>query len=411
MTYDLVVVGGGIVGLATTREFATRFPRLRIANVEKELRHGRHQTGHNSGVVHSGLYYAPGSRKARLCTDGRERLYAYCEATGIPFRRVGKLIVATVPSELDRLAGLYERGRANAVPGLELLDAAGIRAREPEVRGLRAIFSPSTGIVDFGAVAEAFANDARALGADLFVGREVRRLERRPDGIVIHTPLGEIVTRKVVTCGGLYADRLARMTGAPAAPKIVPFRGDYLLLRSDRRGLVQGNVYPVPDPAFPFLGVHFSPRIDGSVLLGPNAVLAFAREGYAFSRVNLRDAYDALGYPGFIALARKHWRSGAFELYRDIARRAFVRSLQRYVPALRYEDCLPGPSGVRAQALAADGSLVDDFVFEAGERTLHVRNAPSPAATSSLAIARAIADEAAQHFGLPVGESTAALGG
>jgi L-2-hydroxyglutarate oxidase LhgO len=400
MTYDIAVVGGGIVGLATTRELLSRHPGLKIANVEKEAAFNRHQTGHNSGVIHSGIYYKPGSLKAKLCVEGRKLAWDYCDAKGIEYRQVGKLIVATDPSELDRLDELMKRGVANGIEGLELIDECGIKEREPHCAGIAAIFSPVTGIVDWSRVGLSYALDAQTMGAHLHLNHEVRRIGRTGSVNVVATTGGEIEAKYVVTCGGLQSDRLAQMTGGRRDPKIVPFRGDYLILRPEKRHLVQGNIYPVPDPSFPFLGVHFTPRMDGSIWLGPNAVLAFAREGYAFFDVNLRDLGEALTYPGFLKLARKHWETGTAEMYRDLNRAAYVKALQRYIPELEPEDCLQGPSGVRAQAMEADGSLVDDFVFEGSDGVVHVRNAPSPAATSSLAIGKYVADDAEKRFGL-----------
>ncbi|MBV9440256.1 MAG: L-2-hydroxyglutarate oxidase [Candidatus Eremiobacteraeota bacterium] len=400
MVYDIAVVGGGIVGLATTRELLERHPYLRVANVEKEDVWSKHQTGHNSGVIHSGIYYKPGSLKAKLCTEGRKLAWHYCDRKRIPYKNVGKLIVATDESELGRLQDLWDRGQANGVEGLEMLDAAEIAEREPHCRGIKAIFSPVTGIVDWGVVARSYGDDAKAMGADMYLGHEVRSIERRGDVTVLGTPKGEVQARAVITCGGLYADKLAKMTGGERDPKIVPFRGDYLILKPEKAYLVKGNIYPVPDPEFPFLGVHFTPRMDGSIWLGPNAVLAFAREGYSFFTINPPELWDALTYPGFFKLATKYWKTGAGEMYRDLIRSAYVQALQRYIPELQPEDCLPGPSGVRAQAMAADGALVDDFVFEGAEGVVHVRNAPSPAATSSLAIGKYIADDAERRFDL-----------
>lgn len=400
MIYDIAVVGGGIVGLATSRELLLRHPRLKLANVEKEAAYNLHQTGRNSGVIHSGIYYKPGSLKARLCVEGRRLAWEYCDRTGIEYRQVGKLIVATDVSELGRLEDLWVRGHQNGIEGLELLDAAQISRREPFCRGIKAIFSPVTGIVDWGRVSASYADEARSMGADMYLGHEVVGMERSGGLTRVLTSKGEIEAKAVITCGGLYADRLARMTGGLRDPKIVPFRGDYLVLRPEKHYFVRGNIYPVPDPEFPFLGVHFTPRIDGSIWLGPNAVLAFAREGYSFLDVNPPELWDALTYPGFFKLAAKYWRTGAGEMYRDLVRGAYVAALQRYIPTLQPEDCVPGPSGVRAQAMAADGSLVDDFVFEGSEGIVHVRNAPSPAATSSLAIGKYIADDADRRFDL-----------
>jgi L-2-hydroxyglutarate oxidase LhgO len=400
MIYDIAVVGGGIVGLATSRELLERYPRLKLASVEKETDWNRHQTGRNSGVIHSGIYYKPGSLKAKLCVEGRKLAWDYCHAKNIAYKQVGKLIVATDESEIGRLNDLWERGLANGVEGLEMLDADGIREKEPHCRGIKAIFSPITGIVDWGLVSRTYADDVKAMGGELFLGREVTSIERRNGITVLRTSGGDIEARHVITCGGLYSDKLAKMTGGANDPKIVPFRGDYLVLKPEKNHLVKGNIYPVPDPEFPFLGVHFTPRMDGSIWLGPNAVLAFAREGYSFFTINPPELWDAITYPGFFKLATKYWKIGMGEMYRDLVRSAYVKALQRYIPELQPEDCLPGPAGVRAQAMSADGSLVDDFVFEGSDGIVHVRNAPSPAATSSLAIGKYIADDAAQRFDL-----------
>jgi L-2-hydroxyglutarate oxidase LhgO len=400
MVYDIAVVGGGIVGLATSRELLLRHPRLKLANVEKEDAYHRHQTGRNSGVIHSGIYYKPGSLKAKLCVEGRKLAWQYLENKGIPYKQVGKLIVATDPSELGPLDDLWVRGQQNGIENLEMLDEREIREREPACRGIKAISSPVTGIVDWSLVARAYADDARELGADMYLGHRVVGIERRSGVTTIRTAKGDIAAKAVITCAGLYSDKVAQMTGGGRDPKIVPFRGDYLVLKPEKTSLVRGNIYPVPDPEFPFLGVHFTPRMDGSIWLGPNAVLAFAREGYAFFDINPPELWDALTYPGFFKLATKYWKIGAGEMYRDLVRSAYVKALQRYIPELTPGDTLPGPAGVRAQAMAPDGSLVDDFVFEGSPGVVHVRNAPSPAATSSLAIGKHIADDAEQRFDL-----------
>ena len=400
MIYDIAVVGGGIVGLATARELTERFPHLKVAGVEKEDAFNKHQTGRNSGVIHSGIYYKPGSFKAKLCVEGRKLAWAYCDKKGIEYKQVGKLIVATDESELGRLDDLWERGQKNGVEGLVMLDATGIQAREPHCRGIKAIFSPVTGIVDWGLVSSTYAADAKEGGAEFFLNHEVTNIERRSGVTVLATPEGEIQAKYAITCGGLYSDKLAKMTGGRRDPKIVPFRGDYLILRPEKSHLVKGNIYPVPDPEFTFLGVHFTPRMDGSIWLGPNAVLAFAREGYSFWTINPPELWDALTYPGFFKMATKYWQIGTGEMYRDLVRSAYVKALQRYIPELQPEDCLAGPAGVRAQAMAVDGSLVDDFVFEGSEGVVHVRNAPSPAATSSLAIGKYIVDDAEKRFDL-----------
>ena len=400
MVYDIAVVGGGIVGNATTRELKERFGHLKVAGVEKENAFNKHQTGRNSGVIHSGIYYKPGSLKAKLCVDGRHLAWEYCERKGIEFKQVGKLILATDESELGRLQDLWERGQANGVEGLEMLDEAQIREREPHARGIKAIFSPVTGIVDWGRVSQSYVDDAKEMGAEYYLEHHVTKITRQNGVTILHTPKGEVQAKNVITCGGLYSDKLGQMTGGQRDPKIVPFRGDYLILKPEKSSLVRGNIYPVPDPEFPFLGVHFTPRMDGSIWLGPNAVLAFAREGYEFWDINPPELWDALTYPGFFKLATKYWKIGAGEMYRDLVRSAYVKALQRYIPELTPDDCLAGPSGVRAQAMAADGSLVDDFVFEGADGVVHVRNAPSPAATSSLAIGKYIVDDAEKRFDL-----------
>jgi L-2-hydroxyglutarate oxidase LhgO len=400
MLYDIAVVGGGIVGLATGRELLTRHPGLKLVILEKEPALATHQTGHNSGVIHSGIYYKPGSLKAKLCAEGRRLLWGYCDEKKIPYRGVGKLIVATEERELPLLEDLYQRGLQNGIEGLEVLDASGIREREPHCRGIKAIFSPVTGIVDYGIVARSYGDDVRAAGGEIYTGREVRGIRRSGSGVLLQTNAGDYEARYVITCGGLQSDRLARMTGGKSDPKIVPFRGDYLILKPEKRSLVRGNIYPVPDPSFPFLGVHFTPRMNGDVWLGPNAVLAFAREGYTFTTIDPGDLLETLTYPGFIKLASKYFSTGMGEMYRDLLRSAYVKALQRYIPELAVEDTLPGPSGVRAQAMMSDGTQVDDFVFEGDAGTMHVRNAPSPAATSSLAIGKYIADDADRRFGL-----------
>ena len=400
MTYDIAIVGGGIVGLATGRELLTRHPQLKLAVLEKDGAVASQQTGHNSGVIHSGIYYKPGSLKAKLCVEGRKALWQYCDAKSIPYRNVGKLIVATEERELPLLDDLYQRGLANGIEDLQIVDPAGIAEREPHCRGIKAIYSPVTGIIDYGVVARSYADDIRAAGGTIETGHEVTGIERKAPASLVRSAKSDVEAKYVITCGGLQSDRLAKMTGGQGDPKIVPFRGDYLILKPEKRYLVKGNIYPVPDPSFPFLGVHFTPRMNGDIWLGPNAVLAFAREGYSFSTINIGDLFETLTYSGFVKLAGKYLSTGMGEMYRDVVRGAYVHALQRYIPELTVADTLPGPSGVRAQAMMSDGSLVDDFVFDGDEGVVHVRNAPSPAATSSLAIGRFIADDADKRFGL-----------
>jgi len=399
---DIAIVGGGIVGLATALRLLEQRPDLRLGIVEQEPELAAHQSGHNSGVVHAGLYYAPGSLKARLCREGKAALEAYCTEKGIPLDTTGKLVVAIDKTELARLDALRERASANGVPGLEVVGPERIREIEPHAAGIQGLWSPSTGIVDFRRVALSYADDVRALGGSIWTGRRVTAIERRPDAVVVRTTGGELVAGAVVACAGLWADRVAELTGdaGPDAPRIVPFRGDYYTLTPDARPLVRGLIYPVPDPRFPFLGVHFTKRIDGAVWAGPNAVLAFARTGYRRRDVSVPDLARTLAYPGFLRLAGKYLRTGLAEMWRDWSKPAFLRELRRYVPALRADQIAFGPSGVRAQALARDGALVDDFDLAGSARILHVRNAPSPAATASLAIGRELAGRAIERFGL-----------
>ncbi|HET8605646.1 MAG TPA: L-2-hydroxyglutarate oxidase [Gaiellaceae bacterium] len=374
--YDIAVVGAGLIGLATARALLVAHPHLQLVVFEKEAEVARHQSGHNSGVIHSGLYYPAGSLKAQLCREGREELLRFAAEKGIPHLILGKLVVAVDDSELPRLEELRRRGEANGLVGMrELEDWSEI---EPHVRGVRALHVPETGSIDYRVVARAYAEDVRERGGELVLGHEVRSPQELP-------------AERVVVCGGLQADRLAGRT----EPRIVPFRGDYYVLSSRAAQLVRGHVYPVPDPTFPFLGVHFSRRIDGAVWAGPNAVLSLAREGYGRMRIDVRDATDVLRRPAAWRLARRYWRTGARELWADLVKPAALREMRRYLPALRSRDVRLGPSGIRAQLLAADGSLVDDFLLEQEGSVLHVLNAPSPAATASLAIGRRIAAQLA----------------
>ncbi len=399
---DLAIIGGGIVGLATALRLSDARPRLRIAVLEKEPELAMHQTGHNSGVLHAGLYYAPGSLKAGLCRVGKAELESFAAAHGIAIRYPGKVVIALDESELPRLAAIRERATANGVDGLEEIGPERIRELQPGVAGIRALWSPRTGIVDFRAIALAIADDLRARGVAVHTSRRVTGIAVRTHGVALETAAGEVHATNVIACAGLHADRIAAMTGDVGrdVPRIVPFRGDYYTLRGDAKALVQRLIYPVPDPRFPFLGVHFTPRHDGAVWAGPNAVLAFAREGYRRTDIDLRDLAGTLAYRGFQRFAAKHWRMGTAEMWRDLSKGAYVREMQRYLPGIRGDQVEFGPSGVRAQAVAPDGSLVDDFSLGGSGRLLHVWNAPSPAATSSLAIGRMLAETAIERFGL-----------
>lgn len=390
--FDCVVIGAGIVGLATAREVLRRGLAKRLAVVEKEPEIAFHQTGHNSGVIHSGVYYRPGSLKARLCIEGRELLIRLCEESGIPYRIDGKLIVASEESELPMLDEILRRGRDNGVDEVARVGEEEMRKREPHVRGLGAVWVPTAGVVDYGRVSQALAAEITRMGGAIFRNRVVRSIRGSGSAATLETSGGRVEAARVITCGGLQCDRLAGDLAEEAGVRIVPFRGDYYHLRPQARRLIRALVYPVPDPRFPFLGVHFARHIDDTVSAGPNAVLALAREGYGRFRLNLGDGWATLTWPGFWRLAARHWRKGATELWRDYVKRAYWRQLRRLVPELTPGDLLRGPSGIRAQAVRRDGSLVDDFlILEAGSVT-HVLNAPSPAATSSLAIAREIVD-------------------
>ncbi len=396
---DVAIIGGGIVGLATATRLLERRPGIQLAILEKEAELATHQSGHNSGVLHAGLYYQPGSLKARLCREGKAAVESFAEAHDIPFDRCGKLVVALDESELPRLDALRERATANGVPGLEDVGPERIRELEPHAAGIRGLWSPETGIIDFRRVALAMAADLEAQGVRILTGHEVRGLDARSDEVVLTTPAGALRAGLVVACAGLQADRVAALGGEREGPRIVPFRGDYYTLSDDARPLVRGLIYPVPDPRFPFLGVHFTKRIDGAVWAGPNAVLAFAREGYRRRDIGPRDLFGTLTDRGFLRLAGRYLGTGLAEMWRDWWKPAFVRELQRYVPEIRSDQLRFGPSGVRAQALERDGTLVDDFVLGGrSARVIHVRNAPSPAATSSLAIGGMLATTALERL-------------
>jgi L-2-hydroxyglutarate oxidase LhgO len=384
---DIVVVGAGLVGLATAMVLLEQRPGLRLTVLEKEDRIGVHQSGHNSGVLHAGLYYTPGSLKARLCREGRTALIEFAERHAVPYRITGKLVVAADEGERTRFEKLLERGRENGLT-VRRVDADECAELEPNVRGVDAFHVAESGVIDYPRVAAAYAQEVEAVGGSIRLGSKVRGIANGR----VHTDSGTVAARLVVACAGLQSDRVAALGGAAAhGLRIVPFRGDYYTFRPEARGLVNGLVYPVPDPSFPFLGVHFTRGIDGGLTAGPNAVPAAAREGYRRAALDLRDLRDVVGFPGFWRLARKYLRTGAAEIWRDLVKSAYVADMRRYVPAVTAEDVSFGPSGVRAQCLARDGSLVDDFVIEETETGVYVLNAPSPAATASIAIGREIA--------------------
>jgi 2-hydroxyglutarate dehydrogenase len=392
---DLAVVGGGILGTAVARQLVRRHPGARVCVLEAEGQLGSHQTGHSSGVIHAGLYYQPGSLKARLCVEGARALYDYCDARGIHHLRSGKLVVAAGEEELDRLDELERRGRANLVPGLRRLGAEEIAEIEPHARGLAALHSPATGVVDFTRVAAAFSEDFTGAGGSIHRNTKVTGARLGANKISLVHGHGTTSASAAVFCGGLWSDRLAVECGAPADPRIVPFRGAYLRLRPQQARLVRANIYPVPDPKLPFLGAHLTRTLGDEVLVGPSALMVAARDAYRLRKVRPRDLAETLAWPGTWRMASRHWRAGLTEIRRAASRRAFVAEAAQLVPDLRGARVDAGPAGIRAQAIGRDGRLVDDFVIHRTERAIHVRNAPSPAATSSLALAELIAEEVA----------------
>ncbi len=398
--FDIVVIGGGIVGLATALQFGRSFPRRRLLLVEKEDRVARHQSGHNSGVIHSGIYYKPGSLKAKLCVEGAAAMTAFCREHGIPVAICGKIIVATSAEEIPRLQGLFERGQANGITGLKMLDKAQAREIEPYCGGAGWLHVPGTGITDYVAVCQKYAELIGAQGGTVNTGTEVTGIVRSNGETVIETSRGSLQTKYVINCAGLHSDRVSRLAGEKTEVTIVPFRGEYYDLVPAREHLVRGLIYPVPDLRFPFLGVHFTRRVGGGVDAGPNAVLAFKREGYRRTDFSLRDVATTFAYSGFWQMAAKYWRSGAGEFYRSFHKPAFVRALQNLLPEIGSSDLVADGSGVRATAVGRDGSLVDDFQFLCAHNMLHVWNVVSPAATASLPIGREIVRMAQQGFGL-----------
>jgi (S)-2-hydroxyglutarate dehydrogenase len=395
--YDVAIVGGGAVGLAVALETTQRFPHVRLLLLEKESRVAQHQSSHNSGVIHSGVYYKPGSLKARLCVSGAVAMIEFCRKHGVPHQVCGKVIVATNESELPRLEELRRRGEANGLTGLEIIGPEQLLEIEAHAHGLKALVVPSTAVTDFGAVCEKYAELVSARGGAILTSTKVTGVKRNSGEVVVETNQGAFAASYVINCAGIFSDRISHMAGDDPGVMIVPFRGEYYELVPERASWVRALIYPVPDPRLPFLGVHFTKRISGRVDAGPNAVLALHREGYRPSDVSIRDIASFLTFPGFRRMTARHWRSGCDEFRRSLSKRAFVRALQTLVPAVREPDLVPGGSGVRAQAIKPDGTLVDDFQIVPSNRMLHVLNVPSPAATASLMIGRAIVDIATKN--------------
>ena len=393
---DIAIVGGGIVGLATARALAKRHSGLGITIFEKEADIAQHQTGHNSGVIHSGIYYRPGSQRARMAVQGSERMVAFCEEHGIPYDRCGKLIVATADSQLPALEELARRAQANGVPGVRMIGAEELREFEPYATGIRAIHVPSAGIVNYSLVAQAYRRLFEEAGGRICTGAEITAIAQEPNGLRLETTQGDFLSKHVITCSGLYADRVSMAAGLKPEIKVAPFRGEYSELVPEKRYLVRNLIYPVSNPAFPFLGVHFTRRINGAIEVGPNAVLAFRRQGYRWRDVSVSDTLDILGYVGFWRMAARYWRTGLGEMYRSLIKRAMVKELQKLVPDVTSRDLVRAGAGVRAQALDRQGKLVEDFHIVQEPRMIHVLNAPSPAATASLSIGAAVADMAGQ---------------
>lgn len=403
--YDLTIIGGGILGLATALKITAVHPCLRLLLLEKEPDLARHQTGNNSGVIHSGLYYRPGSLKARTCVAGRRELIQFCDENGVPYEICGKVVVATTDEELPRLEELRRRGEANGLRRLETIGTERLKELEPHATGIKGLHVPETGIIDYKKVAAAYAAKIRDSGGDIRLSQKVVGILDRPGEIVLQTSGGDYRTKHLINCCGLQSDLIAKKARGATQDhdlehRIIPFRGEYYKIAPARQYLVKNLIYPVPDPTFPFLGVHFTRMAKGGVEAGPNAVLAYAREGYSHSQVNLNDLWQTVSFRGFWAMTGKYWQTGFGELYRSLSKTAFVRALQQLVPEIRASDLVAGGAGVRAQAVSANGALVDDFVIKQGRNAIHILNAPSPGATASLAIGRQICEMAEKNFDL-----------
>jgi L-2-hydroxyglutarate oxidase len=404
--YDLTIIGGGILGLSTALKITAVHPDIKLLLLEKEAELAHHQTGNNSGVIHSGLYYRPGSLKAKSCVSGRKELISFCDENSVPYEICGKVVVATSEVELTRLEDLHRRGEANGLKGLEIIGPERLKEIEPHATGIKGLFVPETGIVDYRKVAAAYAEKVRDANGDIRLGQRVVGIIDRPEEIVLQSSGGDYRTKYLINCCGLQSDIVAQMMGDAAKNaneeehRIIPFRGEYYKIAPERQFLVKNLIYPVPDPTFPFLGVHFTRMARGGVEAGPNAVFAYAREGYSHSDINLSDLWRTLSFKGFWAITGKYWQTGFGELYRSLSKKAFVRALQKLLPEIRESDLIPGGAGVRAQAVSASGALVDDFIIKQSQRAIHVLNAPSPGATASLAIGQQVCEMAEKNFGL-----------
>lgn len=396
-TPDILIIGGGIIGLASAYNLIKFYPEKSIVILEKEKRLATHQSGRNSGVLHAGIYYRPGSLKATNCRSGKAAMEEFCTREGIDFKTCGKVIVAVDAGDLPALQSIYDRGQANGVK-CELIERSRLRELEPYAAGIKAIHVPETGIVDFGQVCSRLADIIRARGHRIITGVKVTGLKEKSGEAFVETTNGEFHPRYIINCAGLHSDRVASMDSDSLPAKIIPFRGEYYKLKPDAEKICNALIYPVPDPRFPFLGVHFTRKISGEVKCGPNAVLAFAREGYRKSDVNLHDLYESLTYPGFAKIAAKYWRTGVWEIWRSLSKNAFVRALQRLVPEVTLNDLLPYPSGIRAQAVTPEGMILDDFAFQESSRVVNVINAPSPGATASISIGKVVVERLAQRF-------------
>ena len=398
---DIAIIGGGIIGLATAWQLLLQKKDFKVVVLEKESRLAKHQTGHNSGVIHSGIYYKPGSLKAKNCVAGVKELLRFCEQRTIPYEICGKVIIATSEEEVPRLEELERRGIANGVKDLKMLSFTKLREIEPAAKGIKALYSPHTAIIDYVRVAEEYGKMIQELGGEIYLDQEVNKLKLNDREIVIQTKSQEFCTKYLINCAGIHADRVAHLADPSIPPnQIFPFRGEYYELKKEKKDLIKGLIYPVPDPKFPFLGVHLSKTINGSVEAGPNAILALSREGYQKRDFNLRDCKDYLLFKGFWKMIGRHWKTGLYEIYRSYSKQVFLKSLQKLVSGLEIDDLTPGGSGIRSQIIKPDGSLVDDFVIEKRERMVHVLNAPSPGATASISIGKHISSLAKESFGL-----------